>query len=123
MIAFYIMELLQNKAIRSTSELELQDGIAQVLQQAGVEFIREARLSDSDRPDFMVGRVAIEVKTGGSKSALCRQLMRYAAHQDVDEILVITSRFALADLPQVLNCRPVAVLVISGAFVGGVSRS
>lgn len=57
-----------------TDEAELQAGIATMLNDAGVSFIREVTLSRQDRIDFLIGDIGIEVKVGGSLAAVTRQV-------------------------------------------------
>lgn len=87
----------------------LQDGIERVLCDAGVAFTREARLPGVGRLDFLVGRTALEVKIAPSFAALARQLARYAAHPDVDALVVATLHGAHGSLPPTLSGKPVRV--------------
>lgn len=48
--------------------------------------------SAHDRPDFMVGRIAVEVKVDGGVSPLIRQVWRYAEHDEVAAIVVVTTK-------------------------------
>lgn len=97
---------------RVCSEVELQAWIARVLDAHGIAHVREAALGDAGRPDFLVGRVAVEVKVGGSRTALIRQVQRYAAHPDVSEVVVVTTRLAHR-LPATLAGKPVGVVCVT----------
>jgi hypothetical protein len=99
-----------------TNERALQDGIAQALYQRGIQFDREVRLSDEDRPDFMVDGIAVEVKVDGSLSAVTRQLQRYAQHKRVRALLLVTSLGRLANLPEELSGKPVVALSLLGGL-------
>lgn len=99
------------------SEASLQRGIEKQLRAAGVLFSKERWISKSDRIDFLIGRLGVEVKTGGGKSPLIRQLHRYAASYFIDELLVITTAPALAALPTSLNGKPIRALVLSACLV------
>lgn len=97
-----------------SNENDLQLGLAEVLRANGITLAREVRLSGADRIDFLVtdsGRledlltepcVGIEVKVGGSRASLCRQVERYAYHAQVAALLVVTNR-AHHDVPALLN--------------------
>lgn len=109
-----------------TSEATIQAGLASVLSVDGFVFEREAQLSATDRPDFLVlgqgvvagavfSGVAIEVKRAGSRSDLLRQLSRYAQHETVRELLVVTARSQLSDLPSELHRKPLECLVLLGS--------
>ncbi len=111
-----IVGALRGVKIASTNEADLQDGIAVSLATAGIDFKREHRLSKSDRVDFMVGSIGVEIKIQDSVSALTRQLQRYALSDEVSELLVITTRSRLSNLPRVLNGKPVRCHVFMVAF-------
>lgn len=112
MIADRITSLLRTFTFRFQSEGELQDGIAAVIGEAGFAFKREYQLSRWDRPDFLVGGVAIEVKIDGSLANLIRQLHRYAGFNEVDSLIVVTNLSRLADLPETLNGKPVMLVLL-----------
>jgi hypothetical protein len=100
------------------TERELQDGIEEVLKKSGVVYQRENALSAPDRPDFMVDRaIAIEVKIKGSLAALLRQASRYAAHPEVEAILVVGTPHWLSRVPPVLVDKPVRSLRLMGSLL------
>jgi hypothetical protein len=102
----------------AADEREMQDGIEQLLGRAGLEFAREHRLGPRDVLDFYVAPLlAIEVKTKGTLAALTRQIFRYAEHDAVSELMVITSRFRLgAQLPTSVLGKPCTVVVLAGGI-------
>lgn len=68
---------------------------------------REVVLSPTDRVDFMVDGVAIELKVKCSTNEILRQLARYAQHESVREILLLSvTRAPLLKLPPTLNGKP-----------------
>lgn len=94
-----------------SNEAELQEALLRALYEAGHDFEREHRLSERDRPDFLVaGCLVIEVKVGGSVADLLRQLQRYASHDVVQGLLVVTTRSSLSNLPAELQRKPVRAL-------------
>ena len=109
---------------RFRDEYELQDGIELVLKRADVAFEREyllpppnvARHYGTGRIDFFIpaSGLGVEVKVGGSLSHLTRQLWRYAEHPLIKELLVVSSRLSLRELPAVMEGRPVHVFVPRG---------
>jgi hypothetical protein len=105
--------LLTSYRIDCTDELTLQDGIARILTERAIPFEREYRLGPRDRPDFYVSGVAVECKVGGSVTELIRQLARYAEHESVSELLVVTSRLRHARMPAWLNEKRVTVLAMA----------
>jgi hypothetical protein len=98
-----------------TSEQTIQDGIAVALSRSGYEYEREARASAKDRFDFLVQGVAIEVKRHGAVNDLLRQLSRYAEHDEVRELLVVTARLQSTDLPSELHGKPLECLALLGS--------
>lgn len=88
----------------------LQLGIAAALALAHLDFCREVVLGKSDRLDFLVGNVAIEAKIDGTSNALIRQLHRYAQHEGIGAIVVVTNRARLTQMPSELNGKPVRVV-------------
>lgn len=105
-----LKQLLAGFRFSFASEKDLQDGIAKVLEQSGIAFQREVSLSKADRPDFMVGAVAIEVKVQGSLAALLRQISRYAKHEGLEEIIVVGTPHWLPRVPAELGGKPITSL-------------
>jgi len=112
-LMFHLGEFRYNLA----SEESIQVGIAEALRLGGYAFEREARLSPTERLDFLVGgSVAIEVKRHGALNQLLRQLSRYAQHDSVRELLVVTARAQSSDVPAELHGKPLECLVLLGSF-------
>lgn len=110
---------------RWTSELELQDAIWELLvPRFPDEFPllqREASLSPQDRPDFMVmvgdTAVAVEVKVKGSRNAVLRQLGRYAAHDEVDAVMLASGRRVLAAaMPHSIHGKPLFAVFLGATL-------
>ncbi len=94
-----------------STEAELQLGIEQVLRAAKITFEREKILSPADRPDFVVGRVAIEVKIAGCAANLLRQCARYLQFEQLDELLIVAGSHKLAaQMPHELCGKPLHTL-------------
>ncbi|MBR1198845.1 hypothetical protein JQ574_22875 [Bradyrhizobium sp. AUGA SZCCT0158] len=94
----HIIGLLQRHRLSLSDEKQLQAEMAAVFETAGMRFRREVRLDARDIVDFMVedvvpdaAGIAVEVKIGGSRRAIFRQLERYAQHDAVGEILLATN--------------------------------
>jgi hypothetical protein len=112
-----LASLLSHYRHRYDNEGELQASIAKVLGSHGIAFEREVRLSDKDRPDFMVGGVAIEVKVASSRADVLRQLARYAEHPEVSGMVLVTSKACHLNMPAQLLGKPLAVCsLLGGAF-------
>lgn len=96
-----IVDIFARYRLPLSDEKALQADIAKVLEMELVPFTREVRLDDKDIVDFMVGpgallqplqaACAIEVKIGGSRRAIYRQIERYCEHPQVAEIVLATN--------------------------------
>lgn len=102
---------------RYVTESDLQDGIEDALRVNGIDYRREQPISKTDRPDFLVGGIAVEVKTKGTLPALLRQINRYAAHDYVRSILVIGTPRWIHAIPQVLGEKEVYSLRLIGSLL------
>lgn len=102
---------------RFSTEKELQDGIESVLVSRNISYQREVHLGSSDRPDFMVGGIAVEVKIAGSLSALVRQIFRYAEYRRVESILVVGSPSWIPKIVTELNGKPVCSIYLLGSLL------
>jgi hypothetical protein len=115
--ASYLHNLLAGYQLRSTNEDVLQLAIAHCFDLNGIVYEREVRLNAEDRPDFMVEYVAVEVKVGGSASAVLRQLHRYAQHNCVKEILLVSTLANHIGLTESFNGKPIIGLFVGRSFL------
>ncbi len=131
-----LLGLVAAARFRFATEKDLQAGIAGLLAEAGVPFAREARLAPGDVIDFLVGgappaagpagpappdlpRVGLEVKLGGTATAVAAQLLRYAASPELAGLLLVTARSRHHIYPgpaPELGGKPLRVLVLRGGF-------
>lgn len=101
-----------------SNEAAVQAGIDQLLVDAfGREAVRrEHRLSPFDRPDFMIGGVAVEVKVRGARPALIwKQLKRYAAYEAVSAVVLVTNR--AMGLPASIDGKPAWYVSLGRAWL------
>jgi hypothetical protein len=117
--AYLLLQLttaLEGWRFNYDNEAELQEGIAQALDEAGVRFRRERQLG-RDRIDFYIPfpstdttravlrhalpfrgpdpeerGIGVEVKAQGSVAAVQRQLHRYAQRPEVTELVLLTTK-------------------------------
>lgn len=108
-----LLTILQGFRFRFTTEDELQRGVAQALDRRKVPYLREHRLNAEDRPDFLIERIIVECKIDGSTQSLLRQVQRYAQHQEVDGIIVVTNRTRHRSVAGELNGKPIIVYLLS----------
>lgn len=102
-----IIGLIHSQRIDLSSEKAAQADIEKALTAAGVVHRREVRLSTADVPDFLLADGAvIEVKVKGArKTDIFRQLQRYADHDAVSALLLVTN--ITMGLPPEINSKPV----------------
>ncbi len=109
---------LFESAIRGTnSEDYVQVAIERLLLRLHIDHEREARLSKTERIDFLVGTEGVEVKVQGSVDAVIRQLTRYAKSERVSSLILVTSKVTLARVPSELNGKPVRVAALLGGIL------
>ena len=101
-----VVRLLEAHKFSFANELELQNGIEQVLREAGVCNQRELRLNARDRIDFAayvpggpgLPWVGIEVKVKGNPVSVFEQLERYAHAPNIQALILLTSSRRAATL-------------------------
>lgn len=100
-----LVQHLRRQRYRVGQEAWLQADIEGALAAMDVEFKREARLTARDRIDFLVqGGIGIEAKARCSPRQIFRQLERYAAHDTITSLILISG--TATGLPAIINGRP-----------------
>jgi hypothetical protein len=112
--AVQLQGILRQYSFGSSTEDELHRAVAMCLDMNQIPYMREARVSQTERPDFLIDTVAIEIKIKGSLSEVTRQVHRYAQREDITEILLITTRQYHLCVPDSFNGKPVLALWIGG---------
>lgn len=115
MTPLVLMNLLGRFRFDLSSEEDLKKQMASALLSNGIDFKREFSLSKSDRPDFMVGSIAIEVKIKGRPKDIYRQCERYCKYDGVSDLLLVTNK--AIGFPQSLNGKPSYVLKLGKAWL------
>lgn len=111
-----LLALLRAARVDLSNEKRAQATLAEAISLAGVAVEREVRLSPSDVVDFMAGDVAIEVKLRGArKKEVYRQLLRYAAHDRV-QVLVLVSNLSMG-LPETIGGKDVYFVRLGEAWL------
>jgi hypothetical protein len=97
-----------------SSEAELQLAVGVRLTERGIAFEREVRLDNAgrDRVDFLVGGIAVELKVTGSNAEIFRQLGRYALHESITDVVLVTTQMKHS-MPETANGKPVHVIRIA----------
>lgn len=118
MNAGLIISALRSYRFSFMNERELQDGIEQVLRINEIGFEREARLNAKDVIDFMCGDVGIEAKVASSAQAITRQLIRYAEHERVGSLILVSRKMQHAHVfPGELGGKPLSVVTLETSFL------
>ena len=86
-----IGRLLARFGYRYGSEVQLHEVLATVLDNAGHAYLREYRLDASNRADFWLDGLVIEVKVAGSLADALRQVGRYINLPQVRGVLLVTT--------------------------------
>lgn len=117
--ALAIVAALSRARLDLSFEIATQDGVEAVLRELlGAGAVqREYVLGPQDRPDFLVhGCIAIEVKIKGARKRLVfRQLTRYAAHERVTALILVTN--LAMGLPAEIGGKPVHVVSLGRAWL------
>ncbi|AMX93707.1 MULTISPECIES: hypothetical protein [Mesorhizobium] len=100
-----IIGLLAGIRLPLSDEKRLQAAISDEFTLADIPHEREVRLSPEDVIDFMCGEIGIEVKIKGGKRAIFHQVERYAQHDSIKE-LILVSNVAMGFPPEI-NGKPV----------------
>ena len=116
--AHELVELLRSWRFAVMNEAELQWAIGKLLTEARVAFIREFSLGRRDRVDFFLtaNGIAVECKCKGGYTEVVRQLHRYAEHEVVKEIVLVTKFMRHDMIPDRMCEKPVHICVLPGAF-------
>lgn len=92
----------------------LQEGIMQALTAAGIPAEREVRLAPRDRVDVLSGGVGVEVKVAGSPESVLAQLQRYATHDRITALVLVTTRSRHRAMPETVGGKPLEVIYLGG---------
>ena len=103
-----IVRLLETHKFSFANELELQNGIEQILRGGGITADRELRINSKDRIDFAASPefseftdfpwVGIELKVKGNPVSVFEQLERYAHARNIQALILVTSSRRAATL-------------------------
>ncbi len=110
------IDTLRLNRFRFVDEQQLHEAIAAALAADGVAFEREVRLGDRDRIDFIADTLGIEVKVDGSAAVVERQLARYAEHDRITALALVTSCARHGAVAREINGKPVHVIPTFGGL-------
>lgn len=108
-----LIHVIHRSKVSLTDEKITQVQVAEILRENEIPYIREHRLSGDDIVDFLIDdNLAVEIKLKGQKRAIFRQLKRYATHDQVKGIILLTG--VSMGLPEEIEGKP--------TFIGSLSR-
>lgn len=110
-----ILAVLKTHRFSLSDEKKLQAEIAEAFDSAGIVYEREDRLSAEDVVDFTIGAIAAEIKIKGSRRNIYAQVERYAKHDRIKELILITN--VATGFPPEVNGKPVYVLNLAKAWM------
>lgn len=110
-----VLEVLAARPFTYRHETDLQVAISERLDDAEIGHRREARLGARERIDLLTDDgVGIEVKVAGSWTSVVRQLLRYADHDQVKALVLVTTQASHGQVPAELGEISVAVHSLIG---------
>ena len=117
--ASLLCSFLASQRLDTVIEKRAQANLETALSAGGWNFSREHRLSGRDIPDFLVEiegvSVVIELKIRAQRKRIFRQLERYASHDSVDAVVLLTG--TAMQLPPEINGKPARVASIGAGWL------
>lgn len=112
-----IVGLIRRHRLDLSDEKTTQVQLASIFTDHGIVFEREKRLTGRDIVDFLIqDGVAVEVKLHGAKKmSVFRQLRRYAAHSEVNALVLVTN--LSMGLPPEIDGKPVYYASLGEAWL------
>ncbi|MEY2335108.1 hypothetical protein AAE485_15040 (plasmid) [Acidithiobacillus ferriphilus] len=112
-----IIQIIESMRLDLSDEKRLQADLEVALTNAGIQFTRESALSAHDIPDFLTDDgTTIECKLRpAQKTAVYRQLQRYASHAEVTGIVLATNLSMM--LPGTINGKPAYMASLSKGWL------
>ena len=112
MLAAVLDALKELRSPFALYETDLHQMVMKRLTDAGMAFVHEANIGPGCRIDYLVEKIGIEIKKGKpDASAVKKQLMRYAACDGVEAIILLTQRTVA--VPKTVLGKPVHVIVLN----------
>ena len=112
MLAAVLNALKELRSPFAFYEMDIHQLVGQKLSDAGLPFVHEAKLAPGCRIDYLVDTIGIEIKKGKpDASAVKKQLMRYAACDGVEAIVLLTQRTIA--VPKTVLGKPVHVIALN----------
>lgn len=111
-----LAKMLRYGNFRLGHEKLLQEDVEALFERNCVDFRREFILGPGERVDFLVEeRIAVELKVKCSPRVMMRQLQRYAGHDKVEAIILVTA--TVTSMPDSMNGKPVYVVNLGAGYL------
>lgn len=114
-----LLEFLSSLRLDAAQEKRAQLQLDEALEKAGWSYEREHRLSSRDIVDFFVDvdgqKVALELKTRAQRKRIYRQVERYAQHETVAAVILLTG--TAMQLPETINHKPAYVVSLGAGWL------
>jgi hypothetical protein len=114
-----IVKALKSYRFNFQNEKDLQEGISEAFMAHDILFEREKELGGKyGIVDFLVdGRIGVEIKIQGGPSSVARQLLRYFECEKISELVLVTGKAKLGNLPKILLGKRLTVVSLWGTFL------
>lgn len=99
-----IIELIKSVKLQHSTEFLMQGDLYELFHSLGIPFEKEYQLSKTSTVDLFINGVAIECKVKGQPIQIHRQLERYALHDEVKAIILVTAKFM--NVKPIINGKP-----------------
>lgn len=104
-----VARLIRSGRYRLGHEALLQVDVEDLLRSNRVPYAREHVLGPGERVDFLVaGYIAVELKIKAQRRLIYRQMQRYALHDRVTSLILVTA--AAIGMPPAIEGKPVFVV-------------
>lgn len=112
----HIIRTLGSRRFSLTDEKKTQEEIEAALIETGIPVSREVRLGDGDIIDFVCAdTIGIECKLKGGRRAIYEQVRRYAQHDSISTLILVTN--VPTGFPEEINGKPVYVVNLAKAWL------
>lgn len=109
MDAKQLATFLRAARYRIGTEALLHDDVELHLKAGCIAYDREHRLGPGERLDFLVaGSIALELKIRAQRKSIYRQLERYARHDAVKGLVLVTA--SALGMPKAIEGKPIYVV-------------
>lgn len=88
-----IVELIKSVKLQHSTEFLLHGQLYELFDGLGIPYKKEYRLSEKDIVDLFIDGIAIECKVKGQPIRIHRQIERYALHDEVKAIILVTGKY------------------------------